>query len=386
MARARGNVEPSDDIMFFHRPLPSGSADALLYIEDQIEELLFSEETLSDVIYHFVENGDEALIAVARVKVLERKPLAQKAVWYRIPSAIELWLKAKASLPPGRLSLLLAAHGESAYLICADALQVRRVYKFAPGENLDRDVVVAIDKIREKYQPGEFPLTLYSQKAISDLLRRELRNRSIEAAPLPAGTLSPGENDLIEQWDFRLPGEVTAQQQNRQKFLILRAGIVSIVLVAAAWALLFGVSALLERLEQRSTVRWQGLRGSLREIGYLQKQTGQCISEIMLCQKLSEKRTNRALILQQISTTRPEQVTLEQLQIGERKKRFDKGAAVVTSEDLVVLKGYGSDGNRVTAWMELLQKGGVFSSVNLASMEKKGGSYHFTIECMLATR
>ena len=386
MAHSRIKTALSDDVLFFHRPLPSETADLLLYIEDQIAELLFSEETLSDVLYRFSESGDEVLIALARVKTLERSALPPKSTCYRIPAAIDIWLRAKAVLKPGRLSLLFGRHGENAYLLCADALAVRRVYKFAAGETGDRDVVLAIDKVREKYPPGEFPMSFLSRETVSDVLTRELRTRSIESVPMPSAAQLPSETALLEQWDFRLAAEADAQEQSRQKFRVLQAGLVSLAAVAAAWVLLFGAGAFLERLEERYAVRWQRLHGSLREIGYLQKQTGQCICEIMLCRKLSEKRTNLAFLLQQISATRPEQAKLEQLQIGERKKRFDKGSGSVASDEVIVLKGYCADGNRITEWMEQLQKNGAFASVNLSAMEKKAGAFHFMIECTPAAR
>jgi Tfp pilus assembly protein PilN len=386
MARCRYKAETSDDILFFHRRLPAGTADPILYIEDQIEELLFTEETLADVVYRYAESGDEVLIALAHAKTLERTPLPAGKNCYRIPAAIDLWLRAKATLEADRLSLLLGKHGENVYLLCADALRVHRVYTLADGGTLERDALLAIDKIREKYPAGGFPMTLFAQEPVSESLTNELRSRSVECRALSPAAQLPDEKAALDEWDFRLPAEVAAQEQNRLKIRLVKSGIATIGAVAAAWLLLFGAGAILDGVEKRSSARWQGLHGSLHEISYLQKRTGQCIVEIMLCRKLSEKRTNRAALLQKISSTRPEQVNLEQLQIGARKKRYEKGDATPASNDAVVLKGYGSDGGGITEWMAQLQKGDMFSSVNLLSMEKKDGAYRFTIECTLAAR
>jgi hypothetical protein len=66
MARASFIIAPSEDIRFFHRPLPARGADLILHVEDQIAELLSGEESLDDVLYRFMETDDGVLIAVAR--------------------------------------------------------------------------------------------------------------------------------------------------------------------------------------------------------------------------------------------------------------------------------------------------------------------------------
>jgi Tfp pilus assembly protein PilN len=103
----------------------------------------------------------------------------------------------------------------------------------------------------------------------------------------------------------------------------------------------------------------------------------------MLCKTLSEKRTKRALVLETLASTRPQELTLEQIRIGERRKRLEKDAGTTESEDAVFLKGYSDNGDRITEWMDLLVKSKAFSGVTMVSLEKKAGAYHFQIECTI---
>jgi chemotaxis protein histidine kinase CheA len=54
-------------------------------------------------------------------------------------------------------------------------------------------------------------------------------------------------------------------------------------------------------MERTAMAAWQKMQGSLHEISYCRKQTLQYIAEIMLCQKVAEKRTDRATVLSQIN-------------------------------------------------------------------------------------
>jgi Tfp pilus assembly protein PilN len=389
MLRFPVKVEPSDDVLFIHRPLPPENADLILYIEEQITELLFAEETLSDVIYRFAENDDELLIAVARKKNFETRPIPANCTCYRIPAAIDIWLKVKTVLPPDVPALVFATHVDHAYLLYADALRVRRVYQFdrsGDGASVERELLSAIERLKEKFPAGDVAWKLYSQEKYSDTFHHELRARSIEWVPTRLSPQPAVDKETLEQWDFRLASETGAQELNRRKLRMVQASLITAGIVAVLWTLLFGADRFLSAAEQRSAVKWQKLHSSLKEISYLQKQTRQCIAEIILCQKLSENRTNRALLLDRIAATRPGPVKLEGLRISEQKKRVDKKSAAVAPEEVVLLKGYSGDGNRITEWMELLLKSGCFSSVNLAAMEKKNNEYHFYIECGLPVR
>jgi hypothetical protein len=383
MARARTTVETSDDILFINRPLPPENSDLFLYIEDQITELLLPDETLADTIYRFGETGGDIVIAVARKKAIAQKPLAARgnSVRCRIPSAIDLWAGVKGTLPADQPSLLSGTYGDHAYLVYADARQVRRVFQFRAREDHDRDLLLAVIKLQQLYPQRGVTLKMHSREKLSEPVLTELRRRSISVADLPGkGYIDAA---TIEQWDFRLDSEMHEQDLLRAKRRTLSAALISIAAVAALWLLLAGVRVLLERSEQRSLAKWQGIRGSLKEIAYLQKQIRLSITEIMLCKTLSEKRTGRAGILEKIAATRPSELKLEQITIGERRKRMEKGGTAVQGEDAVVLKGYSASGTLITEWMDLLLKSKAFSGVTMVSMDKKEGMYRFQIECTI---
>jgi len=389
MLRFPVTTELSDDIFFFHRPLPPEDADLIDNIEASISELLFAEETLADVIYRFAENDDGLLIAVAREKALRQIPLPVNSLRYRIPTAIAVWLGAKAHLQPSVPAFLYATHAGHAYLLRADALRVRNVYRFESGLNDDvsvRNFLSAIDTLLAEYKPGDARPMLYSSAPLPEKVSNELRSRSIgNTAPAIDPLKPPFDRAVLDQWDFRLPSETAAQEQNRMKSRLVQVCLAGIGAVAALWLLLFSASLLLAGAEDRAALTWQKLHGSLKEISYLQKQTRSNIAEIMLCQRLSEKRTSRAAVLEQAAAARPSQVKLEELRISGRKKVIEKhaGTAAPAVNEVLTLKGYSDDGNRITEWMELLLKSGMYASVNLVSMEKKDGRYRFIIECAL---
>jgi Tfp pilus assembly protein PilN len=381
MPFSRVKIESTDDIVFLHRSRPSGTADLLLYIEDQIKELLFADESLDDILYRFAENDDELLIAVGRAKTTGKASPGGTVLDFRIPSAVDLWIRMKPALKAGRHSLILGKSGNNVFLLCADQKQLFRVYAVGAEPAADREILLAVDKIRERYPSSEFPMEFVAAEPAGDTLKRALRERAIECIEHAPLTALPFDKATFEHWDFRLPAEVGAFEKSRLKHRLAKSGVIAAAAVAACWLLLVAVSAILGIVERRYELRWQQLHGSLHDIGYLQRQTGQCIAEITLCRKLSEKRTNRARLLEQIATTRPPSAYLETLQIVGRKKQLDKGKTAVVANDIVILKGLCGDGRWITEWMERLQKGEIFASVNLISMEKKGGSYHFTIEC-----
>ena len=78
--------------------------------------------------------------------------------------------------------------------------------------------------------------------------------------------------------------------------------------------------------------------------------------------------------------------TVSYLRIGERKKRFVKGAPAVVAEETLLIEGFSGDPKGITAWMDALLKSGAFASINLLSMERKGASYRYQIECGLPVR
>lgn len=391
MARARTIIETSEEILFINRPLPPENVDLILYVEDQITELLLPDETLADTIYRFAENSDDIIIAVARNKTLMQKPLTSRAgtICYRIPSAIDLWIKAKTHMQPDALSLVFGKYGDHAFLVCANSLSVQRVFHFKieANSNLERDLLLAVEKLQKllPHQDPEVPLKLFCLEPLSNPVLQVLRRRSIEYIERIGNNNPqiPGDKEFYEQWDFRLDSEIHEQSLGHERKRVLLVGIISIATAFALWLLLFGTNEIIANYEARTTVRWQELRSSLKEITYLQKQLRQSIGEIMLCKTLSEKRTRRAVILEKIAMTRPQELLLEQIRIGERRKRIDKSGAAAAGEDAVFLKGGCVNGARITEWMDLLVKTGVFSGVTMVSMERKNNSYHFQIECTI---
>ena len=371
---------PSDDILFFRRPLPPENTDLILYVEDQVAELLFAEEALSDVMYRFTEAGNGLLIAVARKKILQQQPLAATAASFRVPSAAAVWMRGRSSLPPDRKSLLFAQSPGRAWLLLADQRSLLNVVQLNKGPALERDLLQALDSLHDELTPS--PAVMLCGEPVSEHLKKELRDRSIECAPLPAAAETPA-REVLDEWDFRLPEEAAAQQLQRQKLRVVQASALTAAGMAALWLVLAGCNKLLGHIEQRQMHAWQALRPSLKEITYLQKTTRDLMTEITLCRKLTEKRTRRASVLQAIAATRPPQVMLGKLLVGERKKRFDKTAGDAVSEDRVTILGSSEDSKGITAWMEQLLKNGTFLSVNLVSMEKEGGRYRFQIECEL---
>lgn len=390
MLRFTIQAEPSTDILCFNRPLPPETTDLFLYVEDQIGELLSAEEALSDTLYRFVENDSDILIAVARIQGLRRKPLPANALCYRIPAAIAIWLKARTLLKPETPSLVYAKCSGSSYVLWADARWVRRVYQINDEADAEREIMLSIENLRERYSLGDFPLKLYGAQTISETLAKELRGRSIHYEPVTLPATIPIDTTVFEQWDFRLGSEASSQELARRKLRTIQACTVTAACVTLLWLLLYSAGMMLGRVERRSIDTWRNLQGSLKEINYLQKHTRQCVSEITLCQKLSGKRTNRALVLEQIAATRPESLTLEKLQISERRKKLESGAkggpATLVAADAVSLKGCGKDPSRITEWMELLLKSAVFTSVNLVSLKNENNRYYFQIECGLPPR
>lgn len=389
MARARTNIEISEEILFINRPLPPENADLILYVEDQITELLLADETLSDTVYRFIENSDDILIAVARKKKLLEKPLRTGGICYRVPSAIDLWIKAKKNMQPEALSLVFGKYGGHAFLVCANALSIQRVFQFKAdaNTNLDRDLLLAVEKLQKQlaHPNKDAPLNLFSRVKLPNPVLQILRRRSVEYVELTGedNPQTPGDAALLEQWDFRLDNEVNDQALGREKQRVLFTGVIAIAAAFALWLLLAGTNSLLERSQERVTAKWVGLRSSLKEITFLQKQIRQSIAEIMLCKTLSEKRTKRAAVLEKIASSRPQELTLEQIRIGERRKRIGKSAGTVAGEDAIFLKGYSGNGDRITEWMDLLVKTGAFSGVTMTSLERKGNAYYFQIECTL---
>lgn len=191
------------------------------------------------------------------------------------------------------------------------------------------------------------------------------------------------DRSVAEAWDFRLPMEASAQELHLWKSRTVKSGIFAAAGIALLWLLLYGGNAALERVEERTAGKWTALRSSLREIGYLQKETRNLIAEINLCRALADQRTNRAAVLQTLATSRPREVLLETVRIGEKKKRFVKGKASATAGEQLRLEGLSRDPRGITSWMDALQKSGAFASVNLLTMERKGADYRYQIECDL---
>jgi Tfp pilus assembly protein PilN len=382
MARASFIIEPSEDIQFFHRPLPAEGADLILHVEDQIAELLSGEESLDDVLYRFMETDDGVLIAVARKKTLERKPVSLEKCVYRLPSAVVLWLKARDSLKQDERAFLYHTEGDHAWLIYADRLQIYRVYRIRTGQEHDGELVMAIDKLAEKSAPR----SLYCSGELSGAVRTELACRSIECMPLTPAVAQAPDRTMAEAWDFRLPSEQSGQELRVWKLRMMKSILFAGAGIALAWLLLFCGNLFSERAEERAAQRWSLLRSSLKEITYLQRETRGLIAEITLCRTLADRRTDRARVLQKIAQSRPPEVMLDRLRIGERKKRFVKGASAVVAEETVLIEGFSADPKGITAWMDALLKSGAFTSVNLLSMERKEASYRYQIECGLPVR
>ena len=379
MLRTPFTTELFDDVLFFHRPLPPENADYILYIEEQIAELLFSEETLSDVVYRFGENPRELLIAVARKKTLTQNPLPSGRLCYRVPVAIDIWLKARHALKPDRPSFVHAVRGSDRYLLIADAKNLCRVFRLKNSAGSGTEMATIIDRAREKYFPENAKAVLFSQEPLPEALKNE---RSVEVVPITYSQEAINDKSAAEQWDFRLDSEIESQELIYRKNRVVRAGAITAAGIAAVYLLLVGGAALADYMEQRSAKKWGALSSSLKEITYLQKETHDLITEITLCQKLSEKRTDRATVLQCVAATRPAEVFLDELRIGEiRKGRVDKSQTPTAAGDVLMLRGFSVDGKGMTGWMEQLMKSKLFSAVNLLSMEKKGAVYHFQIEC-----
>ena len=386
MLRTPFIAELFDDVLFFNRPLPPENADFILYIEEQITELLFSDETLSDVVYRFAENPHELLIAVARKKVLTQKPLCTGPagpagrLCYRIPAAIDIWLKARHALKPDRPSFVYAVQGDSRYLLLADAQNLYRVFRIKNSVDTGTEMAAIIDRVREKYFPDNAKAVLFSREPLPEAFKAGLREQQVEVMPIEFTKQASIDVSVAEQWDFRLQSEIDAQELSRQKGRVVRAGAITAAGIAVAWLLLFACAGILESMEQRSARKWAALSPSLKEFTYLQKQTRGLITEIKLCRKLSERRTSRAAVLETVAATRPADVFLDELRIDTRKTLQEK------TEGMLTLKGFSVDDKGMTGWMEQLLKSRIFLSVNLVSMEKKGAVYRFQIECALSAR
>jgi Tfp pilus assembly protein PilN len=382
MTRASFIIEPSEDIQFFHRPLPAEGVDLILHVEDQIAELLSGEESLDDVLYRFMETDDGVLIAVARKKTLEQKPVSVEKCTYRLPSAVVFWLKARDSLKPGERAVLHCTEGDHAWLMSADRLQIYRVYRIRTGQEHDGGLMMVIDKLAEK----SLPRTLYSSGELSEAVRGECSGRSIECIPLTLAAAQAPDRAMAEAWDFRLPSERSGHELRAWKLRMMKSIVFAGAGIGLAWMLLFCGNLFLERAEDRAAQRWGMLRSSLKEIAYLQRETRGLIAEITLCRTLADRRTNRARVLQKIAQSRPPEVMLDLLRIGERKKRFVKGTVAVVAEETLLIEGFSGDPKGITAWMDALLKSGAFTSVNLLAMERKGASYRYQIECGLPVR
>jgi Tfp pilus assembly protein PilN len=381
-ARAAITIEPCEDILFFHRPPPAEGADLILYAEDQIAHLLFSEETLDDVLYRFMETDNGMLIAIARKKKLEQKPLPPNKHSLRLPSAVVLWLRARGGIASDAKALLYLPEGDHAWLLCADALQIHYVYRVQLGDEREGELLAAIDSLAER----SVSRTVWFYGTLSDTVRAELAARSITYAPLALSPAPATDRAVFAAWDFRLPSEQSGQELYLWKRRVMKSILYAGAGIACVWALLFGGNQLLYRAEDRATQRWGALRSSLKEITYLQKETRGLIAEIALCRTLADRRTNRAGVLQTAAQSRPADVILELLRIGERKKRFVKGASPIVAEETLLIEGVADDPRDITAWMDTLMKSGTFTSVNLLSMERKGASYRYQIECGLPER
>jgi hypothetical protein len=385
MLRFPIKVELSDDILFFLRPVPADNADILLYVEDQIAELLFADESVVDVMYRFSESSDGVLIAVGRIKTLgQQKPLSQNRGCRRVPAAIGLWFMARSAMkqdmPP---VFVYGEHGGRWYLVFADVKQVYRVFRLAALPGSAQEIVLAVDKVRENGDGKNGPCVLFTVAALPETLLRELRSRSIEIQTVAVKEPPEYDRALLDEWDFRLPQEVEAQELAVQKFRMVKACIATVAGIAGLWLLLFVAGLAADRMERRSADEWRRLQSSLKEIGYLQKETRSLVTEITLCKKLSERRTARASVLQGVVSSRSPDIVLDELKIGDRKHAGGKDARGGGPDELL-LKGYSNDNREITAWMESLAKSSVFSSVELLSLEKKGAAYHFQIKCGLA--
>ena len=382
MLRTPFTAELFDEVLFFHRPLPPEDADFIQYIEEQISELLFSDEKLSDVVYRFGENPSELLIAVARKKTLTKKPLPAGRLCYRIPVVIDIWLKARHVLKPEPPSFVYAVRGSDRYLLCADARNLYRVLRLKNSAGSGQEMTAFIGRVREKYFPENAKAVLLSQEPFPEALKNGLSERSVEVVPVTFSHEAISDKAIFEQWDFRQDLEIESQEMIYRKNQVVRACAITAAGIATLWLLLAGGAALAGTMEERAMKKWGALSSSLKEITYLQKETHDLITEITMCRKLSEKRTERATVLQCVAATRPAEVFLDELRIGEvRKARADKNQPAPAAGDVLMLKGYSIDGKGMTGWMEQLMKSKLFSAVNLLSMEKKGAVYHFQIEC-----
>lgn len=382
MARASFNIEPSEDIQFFLRPSPAEGVDGILHVEDQIAELLSGEESLDDVLYRFMETDDGALIAVARKKTLEQKPLSLDKCTYRLPSAVVFWLASRDSLTGEEKAFLHFVEGDHAWLMVADSIQIHRVYRIRTGQEHDGELVMAIDRLAEK----SVPHTLRFTGELSEAVRGELAGRSITCVPLTLAREHALDLAMAEAWDFRLPSERSGQELRAWKLRMMKSILFAGAGIGLAWILLFCGNLFFERAQERAAQRWGVLRSSLKEIAYLQRDTRGLIGEITLCRTLADRRTNRARVLQKLAQSRPPEVMLDFLRIGERKKLFVKGAPAVVAEETLLIEGFSDDPKGITAWMDALLKSGAFTSVNLLSMERKGASYRYQIECGLPVR
>jgi Tfp pilus assembly protein PilN len=376
--------EPCEDIRFFHRSLPPEGTDLFLFVEEQITELLSADESLADVIYRFSVSNDGLLIAVARKNDLETKKRSSGIPACRIPAAVGAWLRVRSSLGHGKKSLLFLPTTGNSWLLYADAVQLYYVYRLNNESGSSRELLLALDRIREKYTgTAAVPAELLTATPLEETLAGELRERSMTSALIPMPDVIPCDRTVADQWDFSLPTEIADRQLETWKRRALKSGLFSAGAILLLWLGLAGGNLLLDKAEERSTKRWVELRSSIKEINFLQKETRDLITEITLCQRLAEKRTTRASVLQKIGASRPSEVRLETLRINERKKKFEKGKVVVSAEGQALLQGYVTDPGGITLWMESLLKSGAFTSVNLLSMEKKDGRYRFLIECGL---
>jgi Tfp pilus assembly protein PilN len=315
-------------------------------------------------------------------KTLEQKPVSLEKCTYRLPAAIVLWLKARDILKPDKKALLHGAEGDHAWLIYADSLQIHRVYRIRTGQEHDGELVMALDTLSERFAPG----TLYYTGDLSEEVRANLADRSIKFLPLNLFVAFTPDPAIAAAWDFRLPSEQSGHELRAWKLRTMKSIVVAGAGIACAWLLLFCGNLLLERAEAQAVGRWGALRSSLKEITYLQRETRGLIAEITLCRTLADRRTNRARVLQEISQSRPPEVMLDLLRIGERKKRFVKGVSAVVAEETLLIEGFTGDPKGITAWMDALLKSGAFTTVNLLSMERKGASYRYQIECGLPVR
>jgi Tfp pilus assembly protein PilN len=382
MARASFTFEASSDIQFFHRPLPAEGADLILHVEDQIAQLLSGEETLDDMLYRFMETDDGVLIAAARKRTLEQKPVSLEKCTYRLPSAVVFWLKVRDGLKPDEKALIHAEEDDHTWLVCADRLQIHRVYRITAGPGHDGELLLAVEALAVKF----IPRVIYSTGAFSEAVREELAGRSIACLPFKPAVAFMTDRTVAESWDFRLPAERSGHELRAWKLRMMKSIVFAGAGIGIAWGLLFCGNQLLDRAEERAAQRWSALRSSLKEINYLQRETRGLIAEITLCRTLADRRTNRAKVLQELARSRPPEVMLGMLRIGERKKRFVKGSAAVVAEETLLIEGVAGDPKGITAWMEALVKSGAFTAVNLLSMERKGAGYRYQIECGLPMR